>query len=994
MSVRVSAVVISHDQPEWLRKTLTALESQTRPVDEIIAVDTSLSAEAAAIFEEFKISPVIRRTDTSMSALIAAGASQAASTFTTPNLVGESLAPLDHHNVSDAETQRSWFWLLHDDSAPEPDALEKLLAAADLSPSVALLGPKHLDPEKPNLIVQQGFTLTRLGGIFSLVDRELDQAQYDDADDVLAISTAGALVRADLYRRLQGFDRHAPNLASDIDFSIRARISGYRVVVVPAARLLHATLSLNGKRSRRWMPGGPDAAKRRAEIHLQLAYLPASIVWLYALLLPANGFIRALWRVASKNPNLAATELSAAFWGFFTIPIRLLSRAKVDLNRDISLKALLPLRASWSMVRDRNRMLLAQVEDDFSASSQVAIESFQNTPNATGRRFAGAGGWFIALALVISSWQFWPTGIAAIGGSFAPLSSDWFKLAGRAGSSWQYNGLGLAAPSDPINWLLTAIGGLWFVTPSLALATAVLLARSFAFIGAWHAAGLTTKRAWIRNLLAISYALWPSLLAAQQQARIGAILTWMALPWLVLAVSKLFSASVGRRARARQASWIGISGLLFAAVAVAAPSVSLVLLLSLAVMAAVRPKRAAVLIWVPVLGAVLFAPYAWFMLPVPGRSFVLLSDPGLPLDSAAQSFWQVFAGLPNGLTQDLTRWGSWQWLELWPALLAIAAFCALFAKRALVALALVGFAVVAAALGFVVQGTWFASLEVHGSAAAATAVVAICLLLAAGLGLDSIAQNHKKFAGIGASFALVALLAASLGSFGLNGVLLSNKPIALSFSDGRTVPAIVAAEAAQGSHLRLLKIMQQAPEKFVAKLVSPEGLQLESNSTAYRLVLAQESASQPKYLAINALVANLVSANGSNLNQALAAANIGFVLVPEANSADLNSALNSVSELDLVGQTEFGWLWRVKAAKDNQPSDSTWRQTWSFTKGIQLLFILVFVLLAIPGPPKRRTKNVGTIFEANDFAESDFSESEFTDSEPIEGSSSPESERS
>ena len=991
MSVRVSAVVISHDQPEWLRKTLAALESQTRPVDEIIAVDTSLGAEAAAVFEEFKISPVIRRTDSSIGALIAAGASQAASTFTTPNLRGESLATIDRRTVVETEAQRSWFWLLHDDSAPEPDALEKLLEAADLSPSVALLGPKHLDPDQQNLIAQQGFTLTRLGGIFSLVDHELDQAQHDDADDVLAISTAGALIRADLYRRLQGFDRHAPNLASDIDFSIRARMSGYRVVVVPAARLIHATLSLKGKRSRRWLQGGPEAARRRAEIHLQLAYLPASIVWLYALLLPANGIIRALWRVATKNPNLALTELSSAFWGFFTIPIRLLSRAKVDLNRDISMTALLPLRASWSMVRDRKRMLQDHVADDFSAANQVASSHFQNTPNATGRRFAGAGGWFIALALLISSWQFWPTGFAAVGGSFAPLSSDWLQLAGRAGASWQYSGLGLAAPSDPINWLLAAIGGIWFVTPSLALAVAVLLARSIAFVGAWHASGLATKRAWIRNLLAVSYALWPSLLAAQQQARIGAILTWMALPWLMLSVSKLFSVSVGRRARATQASWIGISGLLFAAVAVAAPSVSIVLVLSLAILAAVRPKRSGVLIWVPVLGAALVAPYVWFMVSKMGQPFALLSDPGLPVDSATQSFWQVLLGVPNGLPSDPANWGNWQWLELWPIFVAVAGFAALLARRALVALGLIGVAIAAAGLGFALQESFFASLEVHGSAAPATAIIAICLLLAAGLGLESIAQNHKKIVRVGASLALVTLLAASLGSFGLNGLLAQNKPMALGFSDGRTVPAIVAAEAAQGSHLRVLKITQQG-DKFVANLLSPGGLQLEANSTAYRFMLAQYSASEPKYLSLDALVANLVSANGSDLNQSLAAANIGFVLVSEANSADLNSALNATSELDLVGQTDFGWLWRVKAAKDNQPTDSTWRQTWSFTKGIQLMFILVFMLLAIPGPPKRRAKNIGNIFEVNDFAESDFTEGDFTEGEIIVGSS--ESERS
>jgi len=206
MSVRVTAVVISHDEPDWLRKTLTALTSQTRQVDEIIAVDSSGGIECAAVFEEFKISPVIRRTDNSFGALVAAGAAQAASIFTTPNLAGDSLAaPVVSDEDSKAEGQHSWFWLLHDDSVPQADTLEKLLTAADLSPSVALLGPKQVDPEQPNLIVQQGLTLTKLGGIFSLVENELDQAQHDGVDDVLAVGSAGMLIRTDLYRRLQGF---------------------------------------------------------------------------------------------------------------------------------------------------------------------------------------------------------------------------------------------------------------------------------------------------------------------------------------------------------------------------------------------------------------------------------------------------------------------------------------------------------------------------------------------------------------------------------------------------------------------------------------------------------------------------------------------------------------------------------------------------------------------------------------------------------------------
>ena len=947
MSVRVSAVVISHDSPEWLRKTLVALASQTRPIDQIIAVDTSNGSESAAIFADFKITTVLRHSDKNWANLVSAAIEAAGST---------------------SENQTTWYWLFHDDTAPSADALEKLLAAADLSPSVALLGPKLLAADQPNLIVQQGLTLTKLGGIFSLVENELDQAQHDDVDDVLAISTAGALIRADVFHALQGFDQRAPQLASDLDFSIRARLNGYRVVVVPSAHLLRATARDLSDKPKSRPRGNSAAAKRRAEIHLQLAFLPIGLVWIYAALLPANGVLRALWRIATKRSNLAVGELTSALWAFLTLPVRLASRANVARNRTMSVSALWPLRASSAMVRHRNRMLQDHVADEVTDTTPFEALSFEAS-NAQ-KRFAAAGGWFIALALLASSWQFWPTNRAATGGSLAPLSDNWLTLASRAGSSWQSNGLGLAAPSDPFNWLLTGIGALWFFTPSLALAVAVLLARSAAFAGAWHAVGIATKRAWIKSLLGIGYALWPSFLAAQNQARIGAILTWMSLPWLVLSVSKLLRASAGRRARASLSSAVGVSGLLFAVVALASPTAGAVTLVALAVLAAVRPRKAVLLAWVPALAVVLYAPYAWFMSVSLGDPLAILTEPGLPIDSARQSFWQIFLGLPNGLIAAGSLPDGWQWFQLWPSAFALLALSSLFAKRSFISMGLLVIAVVAAGTGYVAQRVWFMALEVNGSAAAALAIAAIALAMAAALALDQAAAKATGVAKVSASLASAVLalaMLASLASFGLSTPVSMGTAPALSFGDGRTVPAIVAAEAAQGSALRLLEVSQSGTSSFDAVLVSADGLQLENHSNAYQFALTQTLAAKTAYRRLDDLVANLVSANGTSITRALAEASVGYVLVPAGNSSDLNASLNSVSELELVGQTDFGWLWRVKSAVQIHRTDLGWRQTWSITKGIQVGFILLFLLLAIPGAPKRRAKNLGNIFVANDF---------------------------
>ena len=958
MSVRVAAIVISHSQPEWLHKTLFALQNQTRPVDEIVAVDSSLEGDCLEVLNHFGVKTIVRRTDKNFGALVAAGVGQATSGFVTSTTASD----LETVELEKLNRAIGWYWLLHEDSVPEPNALEQLLAAADLSPSVALLGPKQVDATSPKKIGQMGLTLTKAGAIFSLVDGELDQAQHDSTDDVLAIGTAGALIRSDLYRRLQGFDRHAPNLASEIDFSVRARLSGYRVVVVPSARVVHAAPMQSGFRSKRWSGASLDTAKRRAEIHLQLAYLPVSLVWLYALLLPASGLLRGLWRLASKRPNLIFAEISAAFWGFGTLPVRLLSRTRVNLNRDIKLSSLRPLRASWSTVRNRNRLLQDHVDLEPVAFDAAAAK----TPS---KKFSASGAWFIFFALLVSSWQLWPTNTAAVGGSLAPLSSDWFHLAGRAGSSWQNSGLGLAAPSDPFNWLLAGIGFFWFVTPSIALAVTILLSRSIAFAGAWHALGLVSRRAWLRNLLALAYAIWPSFVLAQNQGLVGAILTWMALPWLVLAVAKLASNSADNRSRGRQSSWLGVGGLLFAVVALSSAATAVLLLAGLVLVVATRPRRIGILIWVPSLAVLLVFPFAWYVSIGLGNPLAVLSDPGLPVVSQQQDFWQIL--LSVGDAGSLAGLAS---VALWPALFLLLAVLAWGTDRALVAAALTGFATLGAAAGFVLQRTDFVALGVNGSAAAVGSITALALLLAAGISLDSF--KKRWLTALASGFGISLALLASFAAFGIPQPFSVLPSSDLKFSSGRTVPAIFEAEAGQGTRFRLLQITQEDSSLFSAQLVWADSLLLESNSTAYRFALPESLADSEPFWSVDALVANLVSANGADLSPAFARANIGYVMVPLKDSVDLAAALDAVPELESVGETEFGWLWSVKDASAAAPPNPN-NQTWSITKGLQLFGILVFLLLAVPAGRTRRAHGAGAIFSQTDFDDAgpDFSSS-------------------
>ena len=70
---------------------------------------------------------------------------------------------------------------------PEPQALTRLLAAHRRSPSVGIVGPKHVDASDPGRLRSVGITATRTGRVVEDPPLgEPDQGQYDLRRDVIA----------------------------------------------------------------------------------------------------------------------------------------------------------------------------------------------------------------------------------------------------------------------------------------------------------------------------------------------------------------------------------------------------------------------------------------------------------------------------------------------------------------------------------------------------------------------------------------------------------------------------------------------------------------------------------------------------------------------------------------------------------------------------------------------------------------------------------------
>ena len=441
-----------------------------------------------------------------------------------------------------------WLWFVHDDSEPKPNALEELIRVAENSESIAQIGPMQLSVNNPREISQLGLTLSRFGEIVNPNKGQLDQSQHDKVQDVLAIGTSGMLVRTDVLSEVGGLNDRVATLAADIDLSIRIRRHGYRVVVAPRAKVVHAGLTMAGKRKKKWTGGSIRTGLRKASIQLHLTHDPLPSALLYWLLLPLLTFYRMFWRLAQKRPGYLWSELRAGFWGFVTIPKRLATRTG---RGRLSLKVLKPLRASWNEEVKHRRQAM---DADESANSLAAFERGEHENQATSRpkTFTAGGGWLIFAGLLILSWRQFPLSEALAGGSALPLSGDWFDIFARAGASWQPIGQGFIAPSNPFNWVLLALSSLTFWAPNLSLVALIWLARSLAFTSAWTALSLLTSKNWQKNIGALLYALLPAFTASISLGEYPALVTAIVAPWLVFAVAR--AAGLGRSGSARSDS--------------------------------------------------------------------------------------------------------------------------------------------------------------------------------------------------------------------------------------------------------------------------------------------------------------------------------------------------------------------------------------------------------------------------------------------------------
>jgi len=532
----VTAIVVTHDGVTWLSEVVASLSSQKLQPDQIIAVDNGSNDGSVKFLTNAGIEVIKKSRSTGFGEAVAAAVSK--------------LPP-----AAVDSNEQEWLWILHDDCAPDRYALAKLLNAVITRPQVGIAGPKILGWYDRKHILEVGVSITENGTRWTgLEEREHDQGQHDEIKNVLAVSTAGMLIKRSLFEELGGFDPSLELFRDDIDIGWRAHIAGYSVISVGEAILYHAEASSSERRSidvRDAILHRPLLLDRRNAAFVLLANSSWWILPWVAVQLLVTSIGRSIIYLLAKLPGYAADEIAAIGLLIFKPADLIKSRRYRKSSRVLTARVIKPfIPARSAQIRSTIEKISSALLNAFRSNRQEEVsraknysdigvidESFDEIDFKPEKKFtkfralAKQPFLFGLLVILIISTLYSRNRFGLLSGGALPISTSSAKdLITSYANSWHPIGLGSsnAAPS----WI-PLIGFASLITagnPQLLITITYFLIPVLLYILFYRTARKYTLTNYSAVFAAIIYSLSPVVLTAINQGRIGTIATAILLP--------------------------------------------------------------------------------------------------------------------------------------------------------------------------------------------------------------------------------------------------------------------------------------------------------------------------------------------------------------------------------------------------------------------------------------------------------------------------------
>jgi GT2 family glycosyltransferase len=163
----------------------------------------------------------------------------------------------------------------NDVTVDSPGWIEAMLAHSQ-KPDVGAVGARLVYSD--GQVQHEGIALGRLHVAANM------ETRYPGAREVSAVTGACLMTRRSVFTQLNGFDEHLAEAFNDVDYCLRARSAGYRVVITPLAELTHREGASRGRRTpesdrsyfvKRW--GAMD--------EIEDPYLNSNVLWPNPLIL-------------------------------------------------------------------------------------------------------------------------------------------------------------------------------------------------------------------------------------------------------------------------------------------------------------------------------------------------------------------------------------------------------------------------------------------------------------------------------------------------------------------------------------------------------------------------------------------------------------------------------------------------------------------------------------------------------------------------------------
>ncbi len=528
----------------------------------------------------------------------------------------------------------AFFLLCHDDVAPAPDAVHQLVEESFRS-NAGVVSPKFVNWDDPGILLHVGMSCDKTGAVVDRVlEGEVDHGQHDAVRDVFVAPGGCTLVRADLFRELEGFDPGIIAMGEDLDLSWRSQVAGSRVVVAPDARVRHREALASGLEPL-YVPSEEVEGRHRLTLqqlqrrHELRAVLKNYTLWHLIRVLPQAALlalgetivalfardrerVRAVagawrWNVGHLKQIRQGRRALRAHRLFPDAEVRRLQlRGSARLSRYFSrlshqgLEAANAATAAREREHDRDEVPqltgsvgLAFSEDtDFDDLDDLGRRSGRDRFGRRVRRAPLSSGrqrvvtmLVVALVLVLGTRELF-FGSLPLVGQLAPLPS-WSTSWHHFFSGWQQAGVGTTAPASPL-FGLVGLSGTVFLGAMGTLQRVLLL--GCIPLGAWGTSRfmrpLVSPRA--RLIAVICYLGLPLPYGALGTGRWDGLIAYALFPFIALRLARAggvspFAVEAGPRWRTRPQGQVASLAVVVAVTAAFAPAiVPMVLLAALA----------------------------------------------------------------------------------------------------------------------------------------------------------------------------------------------------------------------------------------------------------------------------------------------------------------------------------------------------------------------------------------------------------------------------